>query len=266
MAITKKSTTLLTVLTLLALACQRSEGNFQPGDVPAPASLHRTWATVLEKHHREGGMDYGGLAADPAELNAYLTELSSQTVEGWSDDAALAFWINAYNAVVVHQVIQRYPKIDSVKDIDGVFDEITYPIAGEDLTLNAIESRCRDLGGARVHFAVVCASESCPDLQSQPFEAATLEPQLAAAVASFLDDRNKGMRFDETTNTLWLSSIFKWYAGDFTGGSTVVAFFARGGVVDWVVQHLPHELSRELRAKRPKVRYLDYDWSLNDRS
>ena len=70
----------------------------------------------------------------------------------------------------------------------------------------------------------------------------------------------------ELRGKLHLSSIFKWYAGDFTGGSTVVAFFARGGVLDWVTQHLAdRRLAAELRERRPSVKYLDYDWSLNDR-
>ena len=71
------------------------------------------------------------------------------------------------------------------------------------------------------------------------------------------------MRHDRD-GTLWLSSIFKWYAGDFTGGSTVVAFFSRGGVADWVRGQLPPAAAAEI-GDSSKVRYLDYDWALNDR-
>ena len=73
------------------------------------------------------------------------------------------------------------------------------------------------------------------------------------------------MRYEAEENDLWLSSIFKWYAGDFTGGSTLVAFLTRGKLVDWVVPHLPDGLGRTLAESEPSVRYLDYDWSLNDR-
>ena len=159
MPISRKWKSLLTMLTVLASACQGGEGEAQAAGVSAPESVHKTWAKVLENYHHEGGLDYAGLAADPVELNAYLAELSFQTIDGWADDEVLAFWINAYNAVAVHHVIERYPEIKSVKDVDGIFDEITARIAGEDLTLDEIESRSRELGDARVHFAVVCASE-----------------------------------------------------------------------------------------------------------
>ena len=82
----------------------------------------------------------------------------------------------------------------------------------------------------------------------------------------FLKSPTKGLRYDEEANTLWLSSIFKWYAGDFTGGSTVVAFFARGKVLSWLLPILPPDLAEKIRQREPKIRYLDYDWSLNDRS
>ena len=254
------------MMALLAPACQASDNNVPPVNASAPESIHKTWAKVLEKYHHEGGLDYAGLATDSGDLNSYLEDLTTQRHDGWANDDVLAFWINAYNAVAVHHVLERYPNIESVNDIEGIFDETTFPLAGEELTLDEIESRCRELGDARVHFAVVCASESCPDLQSKPFEAASLEQQFDDAAAGFLQDQSKGMRFDKATNTLWLSSIFKWYAGDFTGGSTVVAFFARGGLVDWVAEHLPGDTAEMLRKNDPKVRYLDYDWSLNDRS
>jgi len=73
------------------------------------------------------------------------------------------------------------------------------------------------------------------------------------------------MRYEPDSNTLYLSPIFKCYAGDFTGGSTVVAFFARGKVLGWLLPHLPEQMQKDLSATQPSIRYLDYDWSLNDR-
>ena len=91
------------------------------------------------------------------------------------------------------------------------------------------------------------------------------EGEHTAKMTVNLADPGKGLRYDETSNTLWLSSIFKWYAGDFTGGSTVVAFFARGKVLEWVLPYVSDELRDTLVERQPSVRYLDYDWSLNDR-
>ena len=96
-----------------------------------------------------------------------------------------------------------------------------------------------------------------------PIRAERIDRQLSRLTRGFLADPSKGMRHDGD-GTLWLSSIFKWYAGDFTGGSTVVAFFSRGGVAEWVRGQLPAEVAAEI-GDSSKVRYLDYDWALNDR-
>lgn len=222
------------------------------------------WRRVLEGFQHQGGLDYRALQEDRGDLDRYLELLSAARPESWSKEKQIAYWSNAYNAVVAHHVLDRYPNISSVKDEPGFFDEIEFEVAGESLTLDEIETAGRDLGDARVHFAVVCASTSCPDLQPEPFEADSLDAQLESATRQFLADSSKGMRFEPDEGTIHLSSIFKWYAGDFTGGSTVVAFFARGSVLDWVLEHLPADEANRIRDRDPKVRYLDYDWALND--
>ena len=131
--------------------------------------------------------------------------------------------------------------------------------------LDEVEGEARASGDPRVHFAVVCASTSCPDLLGEAFVAQRLDQQLAEQSDRFLTDPDKGLRFDEEEGQLHLSSIFKWYAGDFTGGSTVVAFFARSKVTAWLLPHLSQDLAERISAADPSVRYLDYDWSLNDR-
>ena len=130
------------------------------------------------------------------------------------------------------------------------------------MTLDEVEAAAREID-PRVHFAVVCASTSCPDLRGEPFVASKLDAQLEEQTKRFLADESKGARLDG--DTLHLSSIFKWYAGDFTGGSTVVAFFARGGVLSWVVEHAPKDLAAKIKEAEPSVSYMDYDWGLNDR-
>ena len=222
------------------------------------------WRRVLEAHQNQGGLDYAALSGDREDFDAYLASLSGATPERWSVEDRIAFWCNAYNAVVAHHVLDRYSDLESVKAVTGFFDELRFLVAGREMTLDEIEAEARNLGDSRIHFAVVCASRSCSDLQPIPFEGAMLEHQLESATREFLENREKGMRFETAESTLYLSSIFKWYAGDFTGGSTAVAFFARGKVLDWVELHLPDHLAIEIQEEDPKVRYLDYDWSLND--
>ncbi|MCZ6508407.1 MAG: DUF547 domain-containing protein [Acidobacteria bacterium] len=233
----------------------------------AIATADRTdlWDDLLRAHVRDGGIDYAALASEKDVLDAYLESVATADVEEMDDANRLAFWINAYNAGVAGFVLERYPAIGSVRDVDGFFDGLTFVVAGSELTLDEVEGRARDSGDPRVHFAVVCASTSCPDLRGEAFVGPRLDEQLEDQTSRFLADPTKGLRFDEEAEDLYLSSIFKWYAGDFTGGSTVIAFFARSKVTQWVLPHLPPDLAARLRFVEPSVRYLDYDWSLNDR-
>ena len=244
-----------------AVAGAGGEGSAAPGAGPATAA----WDRALHRFQRQGGLDYAALKADPGDLEAFLASLAGVEPGRLSRDEQLAFWINAYNAVVVRFVLERYPGIESVRKVDGFFDALTYEVAGKPLILNDVEAEARKLD-PRVHFALVCASASCPDLRGEAYGADRVDEQLADQTAKFLANREKGLRYEAAGNTLWLSSIFKWYAGDFTGGSTVVAFFARGKVVDWILPRLTDRpLAETIEKRDPAVRYLDYDWSLNDR-
>ena len=253
----------LVLLLTLSLGC----GDETPviSEVSEVAFDTAPWKRTLDAYARDGGLDYAGLAADREDLDLFLAGLEAATPLGWEVPDQIAFWSNAYNAVVAEFVLELYPEIESVKNVDGFFNDKRRLVAGELLTLDEIEGRARDLGDPRVHFAVVCASTSCPDLLEEPFEGDRLEEQLEAQTRRFLEDPSKGLRYEPEDDVLWLSSIFKWYAGDFTGGSTVVAYFARGKLAEWLDPHLPTSMATSLEGKDPSIKYLDYDWSLNDR-
>ncbi|MGH9465078.1 MAG: DUF547 domain-containing protein [Thermoanaerobaculia bacterium] len=223
------------------------------------------WDSVLRGQVRDGGLDYAGAAADRSDLDRFLAVLAAVEPARMNADEQLAFWINAYNAVTVHFVLERYPELTSVREVSGFFDRQRFRVAGAERTLDEIEDAARALGDPRVHFALVCASSSCPDLRAEAYVPERLEEQLEDQLQVFLASPAKGLRYDEADNELHLSSIFKWYAGDFTGGSTLGAFFFRGGVLDWVKERVPGALAARLEARAPALVYLDYDWSLNDR-
>lgn len=223
------------------------------------------WDRVLHRYVIDGGVDYASLAADHADLDAFLASLRDVDPEGLGEADRLAFWIDSYNAVVLHFVLERYPDLASVRDVDGFFERQVYRVAGRDRSLDDIETAARELDDPRVHFALVCASTSCPDLRAEAYRGGSLDEQLADQTSRFLADSEKGLRLDAEEGTIHLSSIFKWYAGDFTGGSTVVSFFFREGVLDWVSAHVPEELAARIEAVEPEIDYMDYDWSLNDR-
>lgn len=226
---------------------------------------HAAWDRVVSRHVVRGGIDYAAVAADRADLDTFLACIHRIDPAKLPEPHRVAFLTNAYNALVVDAVLRRYPGLASVRDVDGFFDEETHPVGGRAMTLDEVEALAREID-PRVHFTVVCASTSCPDLLDEAYTGAAIERQLRRQTERFLADPSKGLRYDRAANELHLSSIFKWYAGDFTGGSTVVAFFARGGILDWVIEHLAdRRLAAELREREPGVKYLDYDWSLNDR-
>jgi len=237
----------------------------QGGGSPRANGQTAIWDGLLHRYGHRGGVDYRGLESERAKLSAFIEDLGTVDPSALDRRDRLAFWINAYNSVVVDFVLERYPGIQSVRKVDGFFDRFKARVAGRQMTLDQIEARARSFGDPRVHFALVCASASCPDLRPEAYRGSDLEAQIEDQVKTFLANPEKGMRFDRSANTLYLSSIFKWYAGDFTGGSTIVAYFLRGGVLDWVLQHLPSNQAAVIRAADPSITYLNYDWSLNDR-
>jgi hypothetical protein len=188
----------------------------------------------------------------------------------------MAFWINAYNAFTLRAVVDHYPiqsrwltlhPRNSIRQIDGVWTDLKWMAAGRPVTLDEIEHRIlrptfRD---ARIHFAVNCASISCPPLVAQPYLPDTLDAQLDEAARGYLRSQ-EGRRIEG--NTLRISSIFNWYAEDF------IAKFSRlapgGGdakeraVLGTVIAYGPPAAAELVRSGRARVAFIDYNWALND--
>lgn len=255
---------------VLAAACSGEASGGGPGSSAGQGGRSGgpatdAWDRVLERYAADGGVRYAALKRDRAGLDAFLASVARTRPASLPEPERLAFLVNAYNAIVVAEVLERYPGIESVRSVDGFFDGVEHTVGGRRMTLDEIEAAARELD-PRIHFAVVCASTSCPDLRGEAYRGAEIDRQLEEATERFLADRSKGLRYDPEANVLHASSIFKWYAGDFTGGSRVVAFFARGGVRDWIAEHAGDPaLATAIREREPAVRYMDYDWSLNDR-
>ncbi len=235
------------------------------GGVPCTADVdHAAWDGLLRRYvNEEGRVSYvAALAASDSVLPDYLVSVATAQPDQFaSQEEQLAFWINAYNACVFKGVLDRYP-VQSVKDIRGFFDKIRYRVANQDLTLNQIEAKGRALGDWRIHFAVVCAATGCPVLRSEAYVPERVSAQLDAQVNRYLVDEVHGMRVEYPSKTLWVSKIFKWYAKDFVpaGPFTAKSLWAViGGFVpqDKPLLPVPEQFS---------LKFLDYDWSLNERS
>jgi len=204
----------------------------------------RDWETVLAGSvDDQGNVGYENL--DRAALNRYVAWLSSpRSFKTRADE--LAFWINAYNALVVYQVMERWP-IASVSDSKHTFFYWTrFHVNGKKLSLYALENDIvRAFSDPRIHFALNCASKGCPRLPRKPFHGAVLDIQLERETTRFLAE-TRNVEFDE--DTLVLSAIFKWYADDFAPDP-----------VTWIRRRRPDV------PEGPEVVYRPWDWALNAR-
>jgi len=204
----------------------------------------------------DGWVDYRGLSRERQTLDRFLRDAGRVSAKGFkSDQEKLAFWINAYNAFTLADALGAvYGKHQSVRDVPGFFDGRKHMVAGEQLTLDEIERHGRDLHDPRIHFAIVCASTSCPKLRRFAYRAEKLEGQLDQVTKEFLADPNRGLRLDERSGDLYVSPILKWYGDDFGGGGEVLGFLEKYG---------PPDTAQHLRGNAPALVYFEYDWSLN---
>jgi Protein of unknown function, DUF547 len=218
-------------------------------------------------------VDYEGFIKDRAKLDAYLETLGKAKIAEFStDDERNAFHINAYNAFTIRDVIDDvYKKTDSVKKVDGFWDKKKHLVGGEQMTLDEIEKVSRNYKDPRVHFAVNCASSSCPKLQRFAFTGAKLQEQFVLITKDFLSDEIRGMKIDKENKKVAISSLFSWYAGDFTGNTSSVGFvtgfvkskFTSSAGINFIKANVTPEIAAILSDKKNKVSYLDYDWTLN---
>ncbi len=221
---------------------------------------HSSWDQLLAKHVNNGQVDYQGVQADRAQLDGYLNQLATVDVgQLASKEAKLALWINAYNACVFKGVLDHAP-LESVKDVPGFFDRARYRVANESLTLNEIEGKGRALGDWRIHFAVVCASTSCPPLIGEAYVADRLDAQLTERTKAFLADHERGLCVEGAT--LCTSQIFKWYARDFLPSAGWLQPLTVEKLLGVLSPYLPAELAQADR-RSLAMKFLDYDWRLN---
>jgi hypothetical protein len=235
----------------------------------ALAFEHAAWNALLKKHVvlRDGGkasqLRYAGMAGERAALKAYLDSLSKvseREFAAWPREEQMAFLINAYNAFTVEKILQRYPDIRSIWDFGKLFGnpfkDPFFTLLGGARTLDWIEHERlrRNYRDPRIHYAVNCASVGCPMLREEAYAAPRLEQQLEEQAQRFLADRSRN-RLRE--GRLEVSKIFDWFKEDFEPRN---AYFAR-----YAELLSDDRKDREaIAGGKVEMRFLDYDWSLND--
>jgi hypothetical protein len=218
---------------------------------------HGPFDRLLGKHVKRGRVDYAGIKNDrsrSAELGRYVKALGAASLSGMSKRDKLAFYLNAYNALVIDAVVRRWPRIDSVMKVKGFFDKITYRVAGRRVTLNQLENKIirPTFKDARIHFALVCGARSCPPLMSKAFDGASLDKVLERLTRDFINSK-KGVLVGPG-GRVRVSQIFKWYAADFEK--------AAGSVPKYLARYHTKQTDRITKAGR--LVYLHYSWSLNN--
>ena len=216
---------------------------------------------------RGGGVDYASLA------NKGWRALLPGSMNEVSRPESLAFWINAYNILTIDLVVSewrvRKGRLKSIKDIEAPWSRPKWPVLGRKVTLDQIEHEIlrKEFHEPRIHFALVCASKSCPAFRPTGFQGEFLDAQLDAAAREFVLDPSRN-DFTPRGGAIRISKIFDWYKKDFVGIYSDVGFerlYGKelGAVLAYVQRFLPADTVAALRAKRARVKYLPYDWSLN---
>ncbi|THV61661.1 DUF547 domain-containing protein [Flagellimonas alvinocaridis] len=236
------------VLGLILICCGGKSVKIEHQETSTPPS-HTLWNTLVQQYvDEDGDVDYGGLQKEVSRLDTYLGELSTNPpATSWSKNEKLAYYINLYNAGTVKLIVDHFP-VESIKDIPNRWDKEWLRVGNDVLSLNDIEHKIlRKMNEARIHFAINCASYSCPKLLNSAFTAENMEDQLHQAALDFINDPKRN-QFEG--NTAYLSKIFKWYKGDFT---------ENGSLQEYISSYLDKPIIKDT-----KIDYLEYDWSLND--
>lgn len=197
-------------------------------------------------------INYSLFANNPA-FDRLIADIAEAELSGLSPNARLAFWINAYNALVIRNVVDN-PGISSPMDVPGFFDKHTFTVAGRSLTLNQIENEIirPEFNEPLIHFGLVCAARSCPPLEPTAYTAAHVRARLADNARAYLASQFN--QYDAASNTLRLSQIFEWYKKDFGGSDR--------GILDFVRKYGPASWKDKVN-ESTTVQYLQYDWTLN---
>ena len=253
----KKKSLFFTALFFIITSCSLGVANVSSDSNPIS---HQIWDGLLKKHvSKDGNVNYVGFISDKAILEKYLTLLSANypNDKNWNKNDQLAYWINTYNAFTIQLIINHYP-LKSIKDIgsklsisglNSIWDYKFITIEGKKMNLNDIEHNIlrKKFDEFRIHFAIVCASASCPILRPEAFVGSKIDQQLQKQTIDFIND---DFRNNITEKKIKISKLFDWFRGDFTKKSNLIEFL--------------NKYSKTNISKSAKISYLDYDWSLNE--
>jgi hypothetical protein len=242
---------------MLLFGCSTVPRSFQPLHPISPSDFsYKGFDEVLRDHVKDGAVDYPAVGMDQR-FQFHIRQLDRiDPTQLPTRRDRLAFWINAYNAFAMKGIVDGY----SPKTVVGryrYFISRDYDVGGKPINLYDLERKLLipDYQEPRVHFAIVCASQSCPKLRSEVYTADKLDEQLEESARAFINDPTKN-QFDRNGKVAYLSMIFKWFDQDFIAQA--------GSLLNYVKRYVADPtLAEDLEMRPYQVEFLEYDWNLN---
>jgi hypothetical protein len=244
-----------------------------------PSARSKAYDQILDANVRDGLVYYRALKAERGRLDAYVASLAGVSIDSASREERLAFWLNAYNALVLKTVVDHYPiprrtsdyPVRSIRQLPGAFERTVHPVAGKMVTLDQIEQTIlSEFHDPRVYLVIGRGAIGSGRLRSEAYTAAAVETQLKEAAAE-CTSRSQCVEIDRANNQVNASSIFSWRAQDFIAayaGSAPEMFAARSPIERAILGFVdPTLLTTErdfLEKNQFKVVFRPFDWSLND--
>jgi hypothetical protein len=210
---------------------------------------HSNFDVLLKKYvAKNGDVNYKGLKTETGKLNTYISYLEQQKPsKNWSVETQLAYFINVYNANTLKLIVDNYPT-KSIKDISNPWLKNRFTIGGKAFSLAGLENGIlRKMNEPRIHFAINCASASCPKLLQDAYTEKNVMDLMERATQEFINNSDKNKL---TSNTAKISEIFKWYENDFNQNGTVL---------DYINKYSAVKVN-----SNTKIEYIDYNWGLNE--
>jgi len=226
--------------------------------------------SLLHKFVKIKTVDYKGLKSEKDSLLKFTGFLEKKSPDSHPDEFPadsdkLAYWLNAYNAFILKLIAENYP-VESIKDINFIGFTVWLNknlIGGEEISFKSLEDdiiRSR-FGDPRIHFAINCASASCPPLAATAYLPEQLDKQLNKSAIFFIND-STNFFVDDANQTLYMSSIFDWYDDDFLTWLESNKGIEEPVLLDYIAIYLNDGIKDEWRDY--DLEFFDYDWDLND--
>jgi hypothetical protein len=248
---------------------------------PETELLHRPLDQILDVNVRDGLVYYRALKSERGRLDRYVASLNvpTATYDGWTREAQMAFWLNAYNASVLQTVINHYPikgkagtyPASSIRQIPGAFDQAKHRLAGRSVTLDEIEKTIlTQFKDPRLFLALGRGAVGSGRLRSEAYTGDRLKEQLESVHADFMMQQEL-LKIDKVAGTISVTPILSWREGDFVVAYESKAherFKQRSPVERAILGFIgPKLLTLEeefVEKNEFKIVFHPFDWRLND--